>query len=128
MRLNAVGQVDAENGNDRKMKKELAWSVALLTAFVNSPAGAECDETFVIANSIFIHATVECKRDYMDTPAGYYALAMTRQCSQMGEDKLTAVFKKAVSQFDEIKREKGKNAACAWVDKLERAIVQDVSK
>lgn len=101
---------------------------ALLALVLTSPAAAECDEMFVKANSIFIHATAECKRDYMDTPAGYYALAVTRQCRELGEDKLTAIFKDAILQFDEIKREKGRNAACAWADKLEKAIVQDVTK
>ena len=54
--------------------------------------------------------------------------AVTRQCRELGEDKLTAIFKDAILQFDEIKREKGRNAACAWADKLEKAIVQDVTK
>jgi hypothetical protein len=108
--------------------KVFALSVVLLALVLTSPAVADCDEMFVKANSIFIHATAECKRDYMDTPAGYYALAMTRQCSAMGEDKLKTIFKDSILQFDEIKREKGKNAACAWTDKLEKAIVQEVNK
>ena len=89
---------------------------------------AVCDEMLVKGNSVFVHATVECKRNYMDTPAGFYTLAMTRQCSEMGEDKLMAILKEAALQFDEGKREKGKKAACEWVDKLEKAIVQDVTK
>ena len=117
-----------DDKGENKSMNDIAPSVVLLALALTSPAVAECDEMFVKANSIFIHATAECKRDYMDTPAGYYALAMARQCRELGEDRLTAIFKESILQFDEIKREKGKNAACAWADKLENAIVQDVNK
>jgi hypothetical protein len=110
------------------MRRSFIFLSTIVTPFINSPAVAACDEAFIRANAIFIHATVECKRDYMDTPAGYYALAMSRQCGELGEAKLMSIAKESMLQFDEIKHQKGKNAACAWADNLEKAIVRDVSK
>lgn len=96
------------------------------------PASGEsnCDESFISANAVFIHATVECKRDYMDTPAGYYALAASRECVHNGleESKLTSIGTQAMTNFDNIAKQKGKAAACRWVDGLEKSIEEDVDK
>jgi len=74
-----------ELGSATRMRLPIvAASVAIVFTSIFAPPvkGAECQDVFVRANSIFIRATVECKRDYMDTSAGYYALAMTRQCAR----------------------------------------------
>ncbi len=87
-----------------------------------------CDPKYLKANATFIRATVHCKRDYMDTPAGFYALAMSRQCAAMPEAELRAIAKAAMVELDDIAKRKGKAAACKWVDDLEKEIVRDVVK
>ena len=39
------------------------------------PQDNSCDEKFLRANAIFIRASTYCRADYMDSPAGYYALS-----------------------------------------------------
>jgi hypothetical protein len=114
-------------GTKTKLNTVLAQALALLS-ISSSPAQSRCDETFLKANAIFIRATVHCQKNYMDTPAGYYALAMSRQCTGLGESRIRVISKNAMLALDQIAKHRGANAACAWVDNLEAAIVKDVTR
>ncbi len=91
----------------------------------SSQASGDCDDSFVKANAIFIHATVECEKNYMDSPAGYYALAMARKCIGLGETKMKEITKNAMLEFDHVKKVKGKKDACRWADSVEKAVNDD---
>jgi hypothetical protein len=108
-----------QHSNYRRLLKVL--TLALGVGF-GTCAYADCDEAFLKANAIFIHATVECGKNYMDSPAGYYALAMSRKCSALGEKNLTAKAMNAMREFDQVARQKGKQSACKWADALEKAV------
>jgi bacterioferritin-associated ferredoxin len=95
--------------------------------FISSPAIAECQESILKANAIFIRATTHCKKNYMDTPAGYYALAMSRQCTQLGESRIRELAKTAMLELDQLAKEKGAKAACASVGNLEKTILKHVT-
>jgi hypothetical protein len=86
-------QTDYLDDSDKPMEppttRPFSVSVYLACSFLAPRAVAECDEKFVKANAIFIRATVHCKRNYMDSPAGYYALAMTKQCSTLSIRPIT---------------------------------------
>jgi hypothetical protein len=112
----------------RKFFTFIGCAAAALTvaAITSTEAAADCEMQFLEANATFIRATVHCKRDYMDTPAGFYALAMTRQCKDLSEEELFKVGMAAMLKLDGLAKEKGKAAACKWVDELEKAIVSDV--
>lgn len=92
----------------------------------NNNAG--CDVKFLKANATFIRATTYCQRDFMDSPAGYYALAMSRQCNGMPEAEVRAVTMKAMKELDRIAKSKGVKAACTFVFDLEKAISIYVTK
>jgi hypothetical protein len=90
-----------------------------------STPSASCDMRFVRANSIFIRATTYCAKDYMDSPAGYYALAMSRQCAQdMTEEKIKTAFMSAAKEIDDAAKKGGKAGACRFVDQVEREITR----
>jgi hypothetical protein len=90
-----------------------------------STPSASCDMRFLRANSIFIRATTYCAKDYMDSPAGYYALAMSRQCAQvMTEEKIKAAFMFAAKEMDDAAKKGGKAGACRFVDQVEREVAQ----
>jgi hypothetical protein len=96
---------------------------------LHTVARAECQDIFVRANALFIHATVECNHNYMDTPGGYYALAMSRQCvGTISEFTVKAIIDAAFREFDALATRKGKRAACAWVYGVERAVEKDVAR
>jgi hypothetical protein len=64
----------------------------------------------------------------MDTPAGYYALAMSRQCgARLSEFTIKAIAQAAFEEFDSMAKRKGKRAACAWAGVIERAIEKDAA-
>ena len=84
-----------------------------------STPSASCDVRFLRANSIFIRATTYCAKDYMDSPAGYYALAMSRQCAQvMTEEKIKTAFMSAAKEIDDAAKKGGKAGACGFVDQI----------
>ena len=97
-------------------------------ANISSPApSASCDQPFLRANAIFIRATTYCPKDYMDSRAGYYALAMSRHCAAgINEDRLKSVGRSAMQELDAVVRQRGKRAACRWVDDVERDIERAV--
>jgi|SRR5271166_1696473 len=82
-----------------------------------------CDRAFLRANAIFIRAATYCPKNYMDSPAGYYALAQSRLCSGfLSEDELRASTGKAMLELDRVVKERGKRSACLWVDQIESEI------
>jgi hypothetical protein len=85
----------------------------------------DCDEEYVKANAIFIHATVECNKNYMDTPAGYYALAMARKCNVRGTSYLMNLTKRSMLEFDKVKEKKGVDTACRWADNVAASVNSD---
>jgi hypothetical protein len=88
-----------------------------------------CQLSMLKANATFIRATVYCRKDYMDSPAGYYALAMSRQCAQsIDEDKLRAIAMEAMRQLDVIAKQMGRAKACNWVDGVEKEVLRSVTK
>lgn len=85
----------------------------------NGKKNNSCDPSFLRANAIFIRATTYCTKDYMDSPAGYYALAESRLCSgSLTEDELMASTGRAMKELDRIVKERGKRSACLWVDQI----------
>jgi hypothetical protein len=85
----------------------------------------QCDMSLIRANAIFIRATTYCKKGYMDSPAGYYALAMSRQCAvNMTEDKINESFVAAASEVDAVAKKGGRAGACRFVDQVEREVMK----
>jgi hypothetical protein len=90
-----------------------------------STSSLSCDMRFIRANSIFIRASTYCAKDYMDSPAGYYVLAMSRQCAHgMTEEKMKAAFMSAAREIDDAAKKGGKAGACRFVDQVEREIAR----
>jgi len=90
---------------------------------------AGCDETFIRANAIFIRATATyCKKNYMDSPAGLYALSMTRQCMSLGKSELESIARSAMEELDRVVNQRGKTAACQWVDRVEQEVMRSRAK
>jgi hypothetical protein len=108
--------------------KIAATLAAMLVIATAAPARADCTDLFVKANAIFAHATVECGKDYMDSPAGYYALAMARQCSGLEKSSLESIMGNSMKQFDDLAKQRGKRFACNWVDDLAKAIAHDAAQ
>lgn len=89
------------------------------------PSAASCDMRFMRANAIFIRATTFCKKNYMDSPAGYYSLAMSRQCSaNMTEEEIKLSFKSAAQEVDNAAKKGGKVGACRFVDQVEQEVTK----
>lgn len=90
-----------------------------------STPSSRCDMRFIRANSIFIRASTYCAKDYMDSPAGYYALAMSRQCAQgLTEEKMKAAFMSAAREIEDAAKKGGKAGACRFVDQVEREVAR----
>lgn len=82
-----------------------------------------CDLSFLRANAIFIRASTYCRKDYMDSDAGYYALTQSRICSgSLSEKELMALSGRAMHELDHIVKERGKRSACLWVDQIESEV------
>ncbi|WP_156898202.1 hypothetical protein [Methylocapsa acidiphila] len=87
-----------------------------------------CQPDMLKANAVFIRATTYCSKNYMDSPAGYYALAMSRQCAKsMGEETLKAITTDAMKQLDGLARQRGRVGACRWVQDVERNVLRKVA-
>lgn len=86
-----------------------------------------CQVAMLRANAIFIRATTHCAKNYMDSPAGYYALAVSRQCAGFGEDKVKAVAMRAMEELDAVVKKKGRAAGCRWVDAVEKDVLRSVT-
>ncbi|NTF59420.1 hypothetical protein G6L12_31395 [Agrobacterium rhizogenes] len=87
-----------------------------------------CQLDMLNANAAFIRATTYCKKDYIDTPAGVYALSMSRQCAQsMNDAQIKDAFMKTANQIDNIAKKKGRSAVCNWMDGLEREVKRQIN-
>ena len=96
-------------------------ALGLLSATHN--AVAECDMAMFRANAIFIRATAHCEKNFMDTPAGHHALAISKQCaSNMSGEEIKKRSQEGFKELDEVARKSGRNGACRWVDDLERRL------
>jgi hypothetical protein len=105
---------------------KVATTVSIfLQVMISSPVLAECDESYLKANAIFIRATVACGKNYMDSQAGYYALAMSKKCNDLSERKLNSIIMNAMKEFDKVSKTKGKKSACRWADELEKTVNND---
>jgi hypothetical protein len=73
-----------------------------------------CDAEMPTANATFLRATTYCKKDYMDSEAGYYALKKAKECD-LSEEALKKTFVDVVKRLDEISRKRGRAAVCEFV-------------
>lgn len=87
-------------------------------------ASPRCDERFLEANAIFIRATTYCKKNYMDTRAGYFALEKSRHCVGLPEAELMPKIQSAMQKLDSIVKSKGKQFGCRWVGDIEQSVLQ----
>lgn len=93
-------------------------------AFPPSDPQATCDEKFVRANAIFTRATSFCSKDYMDTKAGYFALAKAKICAaKMTEAGLKSAILKSMMELDRVAKARGKKGACQFVESVERDVM-----
>jgi hypothetical protein len=100
-----------------------------VTAVLASAAEAKCYKAAVGMDALFIHATAKCNIDYMDTPAGYYALALARQCAgSLSQSEIRSVAKAAMLSFDRIEMERDNAAACLSVSNLREHVEQNIDK
>ena len=106
--------------------RNFSLAILAVATITCTTAAAECEKHLIEANATFIRATVHCKRNYMDTPAGYYALAMSKQCNHLSEGEFLAIAKTAMLRLDEMVKQKGRAAACKFVDKLEKSLIKDL--
>lgn len=92
-----------------------------------SEVGASgCDERFLRANAIFIRATTFCKKNYMDSRAGYYALAMFKQCKGIPKSEMMPKIVRAMEELNGMVKQKGSSVACRWVDEIERSVLDSI--
>ncbi|TXM66628.1 hypothetical protein FV226_23165 [Methylobacterium sp. WL12] len=83
---------------------------------------AQCDKFLFRANAVFIRATTHCPKNYMDSKAGYSALAGAKQCaSSNGIDE--AEVKSAMMELDRIVQQRGRTQACRWVENIAQQVV-----
>lgn len=82
-----------------------------------------CSDLLFNANATFIRATTFCRKDYMDTKAGYTALAGSKVCfHKFDEATLKRAAMAAMKRLDEDVRLHGRSAACANIEILSREI------
>jgi hypothetical protein len=89
---------------------------------------SSCEERFLRANAIFIRATTFCKKNYMDSRAGDYALAKFKQCGELGESVLMPKIKAAMEELDRVVKQKGNSFACQWVGMVEQSVLQSMPR
>ena len=123
-------KIDPKDFSDIALDYKFGPQVSEWTAgepSLSPPSGphASCDVQFLRANSIFMRAPTYCTKDYLDSPSGYYALAMSRQCGQaMTEEQVKTVFMSAAKEIDTAARKGGKAGACRFVDQVEREVAR----
>jgi len=54
-----------------------------------------------------MRATTYCTKDYLDSRAGYYALAMARQCKNIDEKGLNGIFLEMAEKVDAVANKYG---------------------
>ena len=87
---------------------------------------SNCDEQFLRANAVFIRASTYCSKDYMDTPAGMYALEKSRQCSNLPEAQMLSTVKAAMMELDQIVARKRVGSACRYIGELELQVLRSI--
>jgi hypothetical protein len=87
-----------------------------------SPTSA-CDTQMFMANAMFIRATTYCKKDYMDSDAGYYALKKAKECG-MSEEASNKMFTAGAKRLDDISRKQGHVAVCEFVESVEQQVLR----
>lgn len=93
----------------------------------NNP-GAGCDQKMLMANAIFIRATATyCKKNYMDSQAGYFALEMSRRCTSLGEKTVKSIAMEGMHQLDEKAEKGGAAAACEFADTVEANVLHTIA-
>jgi len=94
----------------------------LILAVTLTPTHAQQDcknPTGVKMNAVFVHATVECNKNYMDTNIGNAMLGLARQEIQrchFTETDINGFFMYEAGIFDERKRNQGLEYACKTVE------------
>jgi|GEM_PF-2997063 len=108
-----------------------------ITAWISDEPGADgvgstpkhdnsnsCNEDYAKANAIFIRAASFCKKDYLDTKAGYLALDEAKKCAQqMSEQQQMDFSKNSMLQLDAVVKAKGRTQACEWVESIEQDVL-----
>lgn len=87
-----------------------------------------CDDKYLKYNAIFTRATVFCGKDYMDSRAGYSALAMSRGCFRLDVFGAVTKMRASIEEFDNLAQERGKAFACRWVDEIQKSVVQSLRR
>jgi hypothetical protein len=93
---------------------------------LSSKTTAGCDLNMLRANAIFMRATTYCTKDYLDSRAGYYALAMARQCKNIDEKGLNGIFLEMAEKVDAVANKYGRAAACRFVDRVEEDVLHAI--
>jgi hypothetical protein len=84
--------------------------------------GGGCIED-VKRDALYIHATASCGTDYMDTKAGYDALAGARECKpSMTDRQFRKVARKAMLDFDAMAKRVGIHQACSAIDRIQKCM------
>src|SRR5215207_6261416 len=84
----------------------------------------QCEMALFRANAIFIRAVAHCPKNFMDSAAGFRALAGARQCASLGEREIKSSAMAAMEELDRMVKERGKAAGCRWVDEIERQVMR----
>jgi hypothetical protein len=87
---------------------------------------------FIRTDAIFNQATIECKKNYVDTSAGYYDLGFVRACvreSTASDEAIRNAFnvigQLEAQKFDSVKKTKGLAFACRQTDGLVQDMMND---
>jgi hypothetical protein len=105
----------------RKFQMKTLIALALVFGTLTSAGIAHADgcANDISRNALFVHATVVCGVDYMDTPAGNEALAGSKECIRsMSDQQFMGIAKKAMLRFDSFVHEVGIHRACSSVDHI----------
>ena len=92
-----------------------------MTADRKTVAASLCKPLLFRANAIFIRSTTFCSTNFMDSRAGYKALAGAKQCQSMMNE---TTIKSAMMEVDQKVRERGKGGACRWVSDLAAEVIK----
>jgi hypothetical protein len=106
------------------MKRAFSYFVIASFTFCASSQAAEdgCIND-IMRDALFIHATVACGTNYMDTPSGYAALAGSKECiKSMSDKKFISIAKDAMRNFDVLSKKVGIHQACLSVDEIRKCM------
>jgi hypothetical protein len=110
-----------------KVDEYSQWTIIVPTAAEDHAARQEssntssskCDPIAIIGDALFIHATVECNKNYMDSPAGLAMHDRALECrGSLSEEKYEATTKEAMQSFDADAKKNGKVKACRNIDNV----------